>query len=309
MVLRYLILLLLCLLLQDRPSTRADTYNLIEPQAVAVVQTRIVFKNQELLRQELLAGLVFATSQAFPASVPWSPMHEIGTKDLYPVDFLLHYHPLLFLEMSLERYKREVRGYSTRFLKRERIGGTLNPPESLDVWFREQPFSVCMYWLDGRLKRDRKPLYVAGENNGKLLARGAGLGRSHGICTKDVDDAEAKKNGRYTIDQFGIYLGTKRTVASMRKAQERGALHLTYQGIFEVPQLGNRACYKLVRTPFDPPEEEGVNELTIYLDRENWLQVGSVLKDSKGQLIAEYYFRDLKLNPQFKKDQFTRAAL
>ena len=164
-----------------------------------------------------------------------------------------------------------------------------------------------MYWLDGDVK-GQKAVYVAGENNGKLLARGAGLA-GFMIFTKDVDDAQAKRNGRYTIDQFGIYLGTKRTVASMRKAQERGTLHLTYQGIFEVPQLGNRACYKLVRSPYNPPEEEGVNELTLYFDRENWLQVGSVLKDSKGQLIAEYYFRDLKLNPEFKKDRFTRAAL
>ena len=115
MVLRCLILLPLCLLLQDRPSTRADSYNLIEPQAVAVLQKRVVFKNQELLRQELLAGMVFATSQAFPASVPWSPIEGIGTKGLYPVDFLLHYHPLLFLEMSLEKYKREVRAIRRDF--------------------------------------------------------------------------------------------------------------------------------------------------------------------------------------------------
>jgi hypothetical protein len=268
MVRRSLMLLPLCLLLQDRPLSSAAGYNSIESQAVAVIPKRVDSKNQELL----------------------------------------HYHPLLFLEMSLERYNREVTGYTTRFVKQERIGGQLNPPESLDVWFREQPFSVCMYWLDGP-HEGQKAVYVAGENNGKLLARGAGALKYFGIFTKDIDDAEAKRNGRYTIDQFGIYLGTQRTVASMRKAQERGTLHLTYEGVYAVPQLGNRECYKFVRTPYDPLEEEGVNELTLFLDCENWLQVGSVLKDSQGQLIAEYYFRDLKLNPQFKKEQFTRAAL
>lgn len=308
MVRWYLILLPLCLLLQDRPTSSAAGYIATEPQAVAVIQKQVVFKNQELARQEILAGMVFATSQSFPAAVPWAPMQEIGSKGLYTLDYLLHYHPLLFLEMSLARYKHEVRGYTTRFLKRERIGGTLNPPESLDVWFRQQPFSVLMIWLDGTHK-SQKALYVAGENNGKLLARGAGYLGLAGIWTKDINDAEAKRNGLYTIDQFGIGLGTERTVASMKRAKERGTLHLIYEGIFEVPQLGNRACYKFVRTPYEPIEEEGINELTLYFDRENWLQVGSILKDSQGKLIAEYYFRDLKLNPEFKKDQFTRAAL
>jgi outer membrane lipoprotein-sorting protein len=39
------------------------------------------------------------------------------------------------------------------------------------------------------------------------------------------------------------------------------------------------------------------------------LQVGSVLLDSKGQVIAEYFFRDIEINPTFDKDQFTRKAL
>src|SRR5207245_1578533 len=126
-------------------------------------------------------------------------------------------------------------------------------------------------------------------NKGKLLARGANLKYLAGVWQKDVDGAEAKSNGRYTIDQFGIFLGTKRTLANMRKAKERGKLHVTYEGRQKVPQLGDRVCYTFVRTPYDPPEEEGVNELTIYIDEENWLQVGSVLKDVHGHLIAEYF--------------------
>ena len=301
----YLILLPLCLLLQDRPSSSAAGYIATEPQAVAVSRGQVIFKDQDLVRQEFLAGMVFATSQSFPACVPWATMQEIGTKGY---DYLLHYHPLLFLEMSLERYKQDVRGYTTRFLKRERIGGTLNPPEGIDVWFREMPFSVLMIWVEGPHKY-QKALYVAGENNGNLLARGGGFLRFGPVWEKSINDAEAKRNGLYTIDQFGIGLGTERTVASMKRAKARGTLHLQYEGVFEVPQLGNRACYKFVRTPYNPVEEEGINELTVYLDCENWLQVGSILKDKDGKLIAEYYFRDLKLNSRFKKDQFTRAAL
>jgi outer membrane lipoprotein-sorting protein len=47
----------------------------------------------------------------------------------------------------------------------------------------------------------------------------------------------------------------------------------------------------------------------MYVDKETWLQVGSVLKGEEGQLIGEYFFRDVKLNPRFKPGTFTRDAL
>jgi hypothetical protein len=39
------------------------------------------------------------------------------------------------------------------------------------------------------------------------------------------------------------------------------------------------------------------------------MQVGSVLLDAEGNLIAEYYFRDFELNPTFSEKQFTRENL
>ena len=45
----------------------------------------------------------------------------------------------------------------------------------------------------------------------------------------------------------------------------------------------------------------------------SWEEVSSELRDAPptpdGNLIAEYYFRDIELNPTFDGKQFTRAAL
>ena len=41
-------------------------------------------------------------------------------------------------------------------------------------------------------------------------------------------------------------------------------------------------------------EDDGITELTIYVDKETWLQTGSVLKNKEGGLIAEYLFRDVE---------------
>ena len=38
-------------------------------------------------------------------------------------------------------------------------------------------------------------------------------------------------------------------------------------------------------------------------------EVPAILKDAKGDIIAEYFFRDIQLNPTFTAKQFTRGAL
>ncbi|MCI0379747.1 MAG: DUF1571 domain-containing protein [Gemmataceae bacterium] len=306
-MLRWLVLLLpICLILQDqRPLSQ--TPRLFQSEAVAVVPLRPLIKGSALMRQQLLAGIALDMGQQFPAAVPWAGMYEIGKSDLYPLEMLLQYHPALFLQMCLDRYEREVKGYATRFHKREIVQGKMQDAEKIECHFREKPFSIHMHWLEGS-GLAKKALYVEGENDGKLLARGKGL-TGLIVVSKDVDGTEAKRSGRYTIAQFGMKQGTQRTVAAMHRAEARGALHVQYHGLFQVPELDNRQCYKFVRTPYVPVEEEGVNELVIYVDRETWLQSGSVLKDIKGNLIAEYWFRDVRLNPKFDDNQFTRDAL
>jgi hypothetical protein len=155
-------------------------------------------------------------------------------------------------------------------------------------------------------------MYVAGENNGCLLARSRvpPLGFRGPILTRPLNASDVKSTSRFGIDKFGMYCGAQDTLNAIHKAQKAGTLHLKYHGIEMVEKAGNRLCYKLVRTPYDPPEmKEKINELTIYIDRATLLQVGSILKDEKGEFIAEYFFRDIELNPTFDEGQFTRKKL
>jgi hypothetical protein len=235
-----------------------------------------------------------------------APSAEELVNDFY--EDLRRKDPLAFFEMAIERYEREVRGYTAISRKKEKVAGKYNDPEEIEVAVREKPFSVYMNWLQGaRLTAAQKVIYVEGENNNKLLA----LPKLSflGIQTRDVDGADAKAGSRYTIDHFGIHKGTQRTVASMKAARDRKQLHLKYLGEGKEPRLGDRPMYVFRRTPYEPLEEEGLNDLTLYFDKETWLQVGSILKDKNGELIAEYFFRDIVLNPEFPEWQFTRQAL
>jgi hypothetical protein len=128
--------------------------------------------------------------------------------------------------------------------------------------------------------------------------------------TRPLDASDVKATSRFGIDKFGMHMGAQDTLQAIHAAQKAGTLHLKYEGIEKVSKAGDRLCYKLVRTPYTPPEEkEGINELITYIDRATLLQVGSILKDAKGEFIGEYFFRDIELNPAFDEAQFTRKKL
>ena len=115
--------------------------------------------------------------------------------------------------------------------------------------------------------------------------------------------------GRFTIAQFGFKRSTQRSLASMEKAQARGKLFCKYEGIVPVEELGGQKCHKLVRFPYEPYEEDDLKELTLFFDTEHFLQVGSILRDKKGDLLGQYFFSDVRINPEFEAKQFTREAL
>jgi hypothetical protein len=215
--------------------------------------------------------------------------------------------PVAFLETCLRRTQREVSTYRVVMHKQERIEGKLQPPEEVELFVREQPYSVVMRWLQGERKA-RSVMYVEGANNGKLLALPSGfLGRVSGVVSREVDGAEARQSGRYTILEAGLQQGLWRTVRDWTARAKVTSLQVAYQGIKTVPEVDGRECYVLRRT-CARPELDGITEVILYIDTATWLQLGAVVRGPVG-LIGEYYYRGLRLNIELPPDQFTPAAL
>jgi hypothetical protein len=264
-----------------------------------------------------LLPLLLLFAQALPNAAPVAGYAEANDSrvadDHAPLpgpaqlEKLARTRPIEFLEDCLRYYDRNVKGYTCVLQKQERLGGKLQRSEVIDAAFREQPFSVSLHWLEGARKAD-SVVYVTGENGGMMLVRPVGL--FHGlIVQRDPEGEDARQSGRYTVKQFGIEKGMQRTLASWKAAQEKGELHVECLGDVHVKEAGDRLCLALRRGDYTRPEEDGVTELTVYYDKETWLQVGSVLKGEEGKVIGAYYFRDIHLNPDFKPDQFTREGL
>jgi hypothetical protein len=289
----------------EEPPAKLEEHKITTHTVVAPVS------EADRVRHLLVASIAYAPAQGFPGTLPWEPLVDIGERGGFPLANLLAAHPLKFLELCAERFDEQVKGYTCTFVKKERIDGKLYPPgkddyEIIKVACREQPFSVFFQWVK-KGKLASRALYVQGENDDKILARP--FITLLPIMAKALDDPQAKKSGRYSMAEFGMGLAIKRTVKAMQAAQARGELHLRYEGEFRVKEVGDKICYKFIRTPYEPLEEDALNELTIYIDKDTWLQVGSILRDPHENLLAEYFFRDIEINPDFPPDQFTRKKL
>jgi len=241
------------------------------------------------------------------SQVPKNPSEtEPAVKD---IPWLAKNDPVELLRQSLVHYKdMKIEGYTCTLAKHERINGALKPPETVEAWFREEPYSVMMHWTDGAGIASAS-LYVVGQNERKMCIRLAGALKYLGVAKKVPDCKEAKDTSRYLITEFGIRCGTERTFKAWNALQGKGVtLNTEYVGLEKnVKEAGGRDCH-VIKRYCDPPEEEGLTEITLYLDAETWLQVGTNLK-AKEDLIGRYFFRDIKVNPTFEKARFTLETL
>ncbi len=217
--------------------------------------------------------------------------------------------PVAFLEHCLRHYDDlHVQGYCLTMERREKVDGTLCGPEVIHVDFREHPFSVFMHWLQGAGRAD-KALYVEGENGGKMLVHLTGfVSYFKKVMAIDPDSPAAKQGGRFGIKQFGFRKTMEQTLRDWQDVRQAGTLDVDYLGVQQFAPVGNRPCYVLQRHA-KPEENLGIVEGTFYFDRETLFQVGTILKGPRGELLAEYLYRDIQLEPEFPPDQFTPAAL
>lgn len=240
---------------------------------------------------------------------------EIDAKDAIPTSErfaeLAKSDAIACLKASIARSRQEVKGFTTTLVKQERIGKRLNAEETLTASYRKEPHSVLLEWQINPPGLADKVLYVEGANDNQMLARPSSpLARkiTGPFVSRDPEGRDAKQTARVSIREFGLQKAAERTYLAWEKAQKEGTLKVDYEGLKELEELGNRKCYVLKRT-IDPPDEEGLGEVRVGLDAETWLQVFSVLKDPKGQKVGSYYFRDVKLNPEFEPGTFDKSAL
>jgi hypothetical protein len=130
------------------------------------------------------------------------------------------------------------------------------------------------------------------------------------VQKRNPESADAKKSGRFPMNQFGLKQAMERVLETWRPAAQKGQLHVEYLGLYKLTDTGGQVCHTFRRHRYAKPEgDDGVSEAYIFVDQDSLLQVGSLVLGEGGKLLGEYYFRNIRLNPEFAPEQFTPAAL
>ncbi len=215
--------------------------------------------------------------------------------------------PVAYLRKVAQRC-RGLDQYTLTFTRYERRGllQMLYGPEHITCWFRRQPFSIRMKWLDEDLKYGES-VYVAGQGGNKVrfVTRWwtPPLTPPPGINTVDLQTPVIWGESKRPLTDFGLERLMERTLASIERAGDdvivtyRDPLLLSDDGptVHDIHLEYPAARYKV-------PVQD------LYIDVATDLPAGTVLKLPSGDIDAAYFYADLDANVSLTDADFLLEA-
>ena len=238
-------------------------------------------------------------------------------------------HPLApvlkFAHEERAYLQQTVRDFTCRVTKRERIDGELQDYYSIDMRVREQtyageqmtqPLSVLLEFLGPSHVEGRRALFVAGQNDNKLLVRKGG--RRFGYVVIDVDPfgESVKRECLMPINEIGFSHLLDRTIRTLEQdltADPSGdntiVEHIT------TATINGRPCQMLRIT--HPLRRDGLQffSASMCIDSELHVPVRFDVYDwpeTPGQpppLTAEFIYTNVTLNANLDDSVFLPAIL
>ncbi|HRZ86435.1 MAG TPA: DUF1571 domain-containing protein [bacterium] len=192
----------------------------------------------------------------------------------------------------------KVSDYTATILRTERIGRIVRKEEEIFLKFRK-PGSVYMKWMTspnpGLLNAGAEVIYPSTPSSGKMIAH---LGGLINLITPTVTvlptDRMAMENNRHPVTHTGIGFVLKLFTEQRKKALSEREFSERYHGIVEI--MGRQA-HKIECVL--PGKEKGFYcyRTMVCFDAETRLPVRIVTYDWNDELLEQYSFRDIRLNP------------
>jgi hypothetical protein len=199
-----------------------------------------------------------------------------------------------------------VRDYTCTLVKRERIDGKLTAQHVMRMKARSRPTSIYLRFQTPN--KGREAIYVAGKNDGKLLAHDVGIGRLlAGTMTLDPRGSMAMEDCRHPITEAGI--GALIDTVARHWAAELTAEE-TLITFHPSMRIGPHAC-SMIET-VHPSRQEGFlhHKVRLYIDHEHGLPIRFEAydwprrRDAAAELLEEYTYLDLKTNVGLTEHDF-----
>jgi hypothetical protein len=232
-----------------------------------------------------------------PASTPHLTLKPVATDETDVVLETPIARALRMIEDCEARYET-VRDYVCTFTKRERIDGRLTPRHVMDMKVRTRPQSIYLKFREPAAGREA--IYIAGRNEGKVLAHDVGLGRLiAGTLSLDPNGPRAMEECRHPITEAGIG-PLLDTVESRWSAELDPSESLV---AFRDDQLIGSSHCTLIETTHPRPRPDFLfYQVRLYIDRDLGLPIRFQAYDwpanpqATPELVEEYTYSDLKLN-------------
>ncbi|MBS3734032.1 MAG: DUF1571 domain-containing protein [Phycisphaerae bacterium] len=205
------------------------------------------------------------------------------------------------LEYCLRHYEGRYADYSCTFVKQERIGGTLQEPQAIDVKFMESPYSVAMKWVENAPTADRA-IYVEGKWNNQVLFRlsNVALRAMMPSVLRKPEDPQVMKNTLRPISKFGFRRAMHSLLDTYRQAKDAGDLGESFGGL---KQVNGRNCAELIRTL--PAKGDYPAHITrTYIDLEYLVPIRIEGDGWDGQLHSRYEYKNVRFNVGLTQEDF-----
>jgi outer membrane lipoprotein-sorting protein len=191
-----------------------------------------------------------------------------------------------------------IQDYTALFLKQERISGTLQPLETVEMRFQE-PFKLYMAWLEPH--EGRAITYIDGQNDNKILVNPGGLLQFVQLSL-DPNSTLAMRNAHHTVHQAGLRNTIHLLMREYQRGMQHGHMQLIARGDARVDE---RPAYHL---EFIGPAQKSAGYYAyrgeIWVDKEYFLPTKLRIYDWDNQLYEDYEYRRLQLNPGLGPEAF-----
>lgn len=234
--------------------------------------------------------------------------------------------PVLDFAVARRDYiKENVSDYTCWLVKRERIGGELQPYhyakmnvrcEQTSASGERKPMAVFMRFSRPAEINDRRVLFVDGENNGDVLVRKGGSLLKNVKLTIDPESSAARRESNYPITEIGLDKIMDRLILLARQDIDRDPTgENTKVEYFENAKVGDRYCTRIEVKHLEEKPELAFHKAQLFVDEELRVPIRLVVHDwpdSEGQepkILEEYTYMKLQLNVGLTDEDFSETLL
>lgn len=213
--------------------------------------------------------------------------------------------PAIKLAKQSQEVLSRIRDYECRFTRRELVNNQLVTHQTT-LRLRHSPFSVYMRFIDPA--PGREVLYVAGKNEGKLLAHEAsGLSSLVGTVSLAVNSPTVMAETRHPITQAGMKRMIELVIAQWELESNYGETDVKF---YPNAKLGESNC-EVIEVSHPRPRKQFHFQITrVFIDKTSRLPVRienygfPAMQGQQPVLVEEYTYSGIQLNNNFTDADF-----